>query len=215
MPRANDEPNLKPTYAIDPSPPPNVSAQCLRTPFSQAPVKQSDGKTPVDLNKFAGEYRGVYENCTWIPSFSKFGAGVRNGKDHDGVDLFAASGTPVQAVHDGNAIYYDDDGSEFGNRISVWFKIGADVWFFLYGHLQPFTPQERAKSGPVKKGVELGRVGCSGTYASYNCTKVVCKFGGRDLASSHLHIAFVRETPKAAFDIVKATGWNIDTPAKP
>ncbi|QTN22204.1 M23 family metallopeptidase [Rhizobacter sp. AJA081-3] len=192
-----------PTYAVDPAPPPSVAVRA--TPFEALPLSQSGGALPTDN---AGEYRAMYQGCVWKPSYSTFGQGVRPGpKDHDGVDLYAPVGTKVVAVLKGTAYYYKDDGSEFGNRVTLVFKNGADVWFFLYGHLQDFTAAELANDKKsVLSGTVLGRVGCSGN-AGYNCDIVVC-----NVASTHLHLSLVKEATKKAFDIVTATGWTIATP---
>ncbi|MGH2784420.1 MAG: M23 family metallopeptidase [Actinomycetota bacterium] len=76
---------------------------------------------------------------------------------HEGVDLFAVSGTPVIATVDG-VVERIANGSIGG--ISVWLK-GVDGITYYYGHLSGYAPGIVAGK-PVRLGEVLGYVGDTG-----------------------------------------------------
>jgi len=190
---------------------PDVSALVSASPFKNTPLGNLGNGLGAGV---VAEYRAVYKQCAWKPEYSVFGLSVRPGP-HDGVDLYAPRGTEVVAVTAGNAYYHQNSG-EFGNSVTLVFKVGTKPHYFLYGHLEDFTAAELANDGePATKGKVLGRVGCSGN-AGYNCaTSEHCPFANEPL-SSHLHLSLVRDDRLAAknpaFDVAAGTKWIFKMP---
>jgi murein DD-endopeptidase MepM/ murein hydrolase activator NlpD len=82
----------------------------------------------------------------------RFGEMRKTGR-HGGTDLAAPLGTPLRAISDGTVIESDYE-SGWGNYLV--FKDNRGI-YHLYGHMQG-----RVKTGKVKKGDIIGRVGMSG-----------------------------------------------------
>ena len=79
------------------------------------------------------------------------------GRFHEGIDLFAARGTPVVAVADGTLFRVGYSGIS-GNRL--WLRDAAGTEFF-YAHLDGFTSSAR-EGGSVSKGTVIGYNGDTG-----------------------------------------------------
>lgn len=79
------------------------------------------------------------------------------GRYHEGIDLFAARGTPVVAVADGTLFRVGDSGIS-GNRL--WLRDSAGTEFF-YAHLDGFTSAAR-EGASVGKGTVIGYNGDTG-----------------------------------------------------
>ena len=78
-------------------------------------------------------------------------------KNHNGIDLAAAEGTPVYAIKDGtNALCYEND-EVFGNYIILTHDDGALT--SVYAHLSKINI---SMYDSVKKGDIIGYVGSSG-----------------------------------------------------
>lgn len=76
------------------------------------------------------------------------------GRNHGGVDLQVENGTPLRAISDG-VIVDSDYEKGWGNFLVMRDNLGI---YHLYGHMQ----SEYKRSGPVKKGEIIGKVGISG-----------------------------------------------------
>jgi len=82
-----------------------------------------------------------------------WGAPRSDGRQHQGVDMFAAAGTPVVAPVPGTS---EQTTNELGGLVfRLW---GADGNFYYGAHLSAFGPAR----GDVKAGTVLGYVGTSG-----------------------------------------------------
>jgi murein DD-endopeptidase MepM/ murein hydrolase activator NlpD len=76
------------------------------------------------------------------------------GRGHGGVDLQVKNGTPLRAVSDG-VIVDSDYEKGWGNFLVMKDNLGI---YHLYGHMQPGYK----RSGSVKKGEVIGKVGMTG-----------------------------------------------------
>jgi murein DD-endopeptidase MepM/ murein hydrolase activator NlpD len=81
--------------------------------------------------------------------------GMRWGRMHEGIDIAAPSGTPVQAVADGNVVLAAPTGG-YGNYTCVDHGGGLAS---CYAHLSSFA----VTSGAVSQGQVIGAVGCTGS----------------------------------------------------
>jgi murein DD-endopeptidase MepM/ murein hydrolase activator NlpD len=79
------------------------------------------------------------------------------GRLHEGIDLFAARGTPVVAVADGSLFNVGWNGLG-GWRL--WLRDGAGTGYY-YAHLDAFAPAAR-EGAAVSRGTVVGYVGDSG-----------------------------------------------------
>ncbi|MEQ9094040.1 MAG: M23 family metallopeptidase, partial [Miltoncostaeaceae bacterium] len=79
------------------------------------------------------------------------------GRYHEGIDLFAARGTPVVAVAGGTLSRVGYSGIS-GNRL--WLRDDAGTEFF-YAHLDAFAPAA-AEGARVEKGTVIGYNGDTG-----------------------------------------------------
>jgi len=79
------------------------------------------------------------------------------GRYHEGIDLFAARGTPVVAVADGTLFRVGYSGIS-GNRL--WLRDAAGTEFF-YAHLDSYAPAAR-EGALVSKGTVIGYNGDTG-----------------------------------------------------
>ena len=79
------------------------------------------------------------------------------GRYHEGIDLFAARGTPVVAVADGTLFRVGYSGIS-GNRL--WLRDGAGTEFF-YAHLDGYSPAAR-EGATVTRGTVIGYNGDTG-----------------------------------------------------
>jgi murein DD-endopeptidase MepM/ murein hydrolase activator NlpD len=92
---------------------------------------------------------------------ARFGA-PRTGHLHEGQDIFAKSGQPEVAVHDGVVVdrgkVTDADSGGRGNYIAIYDP--ADDHSFVYMHMLKPSPVQLGQH--VKAGEVVGRVGCTG-----------------------------------------------------
>lgn len=77
------------------------------------------------------------------------------GRNHGGVDLIVNSGTPLRAVSDGVIVDSDYNKRGWGNFLVMKDNMGI---YHLYGHMQ----SGYKRSGPVRKGEIIGKVGMTG-----------------------------------------------------
>lgn len=99
------------------------------------------------------------KDAFWVSSeFGKrknpFSGKMRN---HNGIDLAAAEGTPVYAVKDGAVAFCIENDSEFGNYLILQHDSGKTT--SVYAHLQRYCVEQYQN---VKKGEIIGYVGHSG-----------------------------------------------------
>jgi hypothetical protein len=86
-----------------------------------------------------------------------WGAARSGGRTHQGVDMFAAEGTPVVAVAAGTVEHYDNDLGGLSYRLT------ADDGTYYYGtHLSAYA---NVGAGPVAAGTVIGYVGRTGNAA--------------------------------------------------
>ncbi|WP_298516146.1 M23/M56 family metallopeptidase [uncultured Kordia sp.] len=91
---------------------------------------------------------------------SKFGAvrkhpKLKSSTAHGGIDIKAATGTPIVATADGTIVKAKDEGN-WGNLIVISHADGFETW---YAHLKGFNTKTGAS---VKKGAIIGYVGNTG-----------------------------------------------------
>ncbi|MGH3063936.1 MAG: M23 family metallopeptidase, partial [Gaiellaceae bacterium] len=82
------------------------------------------------------------------------GFGWRWGRMHEGIDIAAGYGTPIQASASGNVIYAGWMGG-YGNLIIIDHGNGVAT---AYAHQSSFV----VGGGPVSQGQTIGYVGCTG-----------------------------------------------------
>jgi murein DD-endopeptidase MepM/ murein hydrolase activator NlpD len=88
---------------------------------------------------------------------ARYGAD-RGGRMHEGQDVFAASGTPLLAVHDGVVLETGNDGGR-GNYVAIWSRHTRETYVYLHLLEAPAVqPAER-----VRAGQRVGRLGCTGS----------------------------------------------------
>jgi murein DD-endopeptidase MepM/ murein hydrolase activator NlpD len=109
--------------------------------------------------KVAAEAKAVRANHRWVRPIHSWhitsGFGWRWGKTHDGIDLGAATGTPLYAMSKGTVIgsFYD---ASFGNKLEIKYWDGSISW---YGHLSRRIAE---KGDTVLPGELVGLVGDTG-----------------------------------------------------
>jgi murein DD-endopeptidase MepM/ murein hydrolase activator NlpD len=79
------------------------------------------------------------------------------GRSHEGIDIFAAAGTPIVAVADGSLYNVGYNGLG-GWRL--WLRDGAGTTFY-FAHLSSYAPAAR-EGASVSRGTVIGYVGNSG-----------------------------------------------------
>lgn len=86
--------------------------------------------------------------------------GKRHGSFHEGIDIAAPAGTPIQASRSGHVIYASNKISGYGNLVIIRH---ADAYATVYGHLSKIL----VKRGQfISKGTLLGKVGMTGHATS-------------------------------------------------
>ena len=131
-PSPSSSPSSSPRSSPSPSPSAGPSAQILGTRTMRCPV---DGPT----------------------SFTDtFGAPRSGGRTHQGVDMFAASGTPVAAMVEGSVLRKS---SSAAGGISLYFT-GNDGNEYFYAHLSGYA--EISPGQKMQAGGHLGYVGNTG-----------------------------------------------------
>jgi murein DD-endopeptidase MepM/ murein hydrolase activator NlpD len=164
----SDRPALTPaapvpyTPAPRPVTPPATSYPRPTAPVAAQPVAPSAPVRPIietsaapteaeiiasGRGKFAWPLRGEI-----LSDFGIKGTGQRN----DGLNIRAASGTPVMAAADGEVAYAGNQVPSFGNLVLVKH---ADGWVTAYAHLASSDVKMRQQ---VVKGQQLGTVGATG-----------------------------------------------------
>lgn len=129
---------------------------CQTAPFRWGNMKTeraSDGassKSPVLRNDRNG--------ISWpVPSFAKLTREFNQSFDkHDGIDLAAASGTPIYAAHDGVVVYAGSEFSGYGKFVIIE---NSTPWSSFYAHLKSFAVKEGAQ---LKRGDLVGYMGATG-----------------------------------------------------
>lgn len=124
---------------------------------SMQSAKLSDAKKtpkPAATSKWDG---GDAPRLIW-PTNGKVtsGFGERNGNNHDGIDISAATGTPIFAAADGRVIYSDDKLSGYGNLLIVRHE---GSWATIYAHNDRNVV---AKGDFVSQGQKIAEVGQTG-----------------------------------------------------
>jgi hypothetical protein len=87
------------------------------------------------------------------------------GRQHQGVDIIAKSGTPLLAVADGTIAKINPDypGSSAGNHVNI--KVAGGTTYFVYLHLLSFA-EGLAVGNVVKTGDVIGYVGSTGSSST-------------------------------------------------
>lgn len=109
--------------------------QASPVPNIQTPSTQISQVPPRKINPIVGDRLGA-------------------GRNHGGTDLAVNNGTPLRAVSDG-VIVDSDYEKGWGNFLVMKDNLGI---YHLYGHMQ----SGYKRSGPVKKGEIIGKVGMTG-----------------------------------------------------
>jgi murein DD-endopeptidase MepM/ murein hydrolase activator NlpD len=119
-------------------------------PLTQGELQRGFGRFPVLGYVW---YQNDYGAPRYVPYFSL----------HEGIDLFAVAGTPIQAVVDG-VIAKMGTGSIGG--IAIWLA-GDDGITYYYGHMQGYAPGMKPGMR-LRIGDVIGYVGSSGaTHGTY------------------------------------------------
>ena len=86
------------------------------------------------------------------------------GREHEGVDIIAKSGTPIYAVANGTItrVFLDRPGSLGGNAVRL---TGADGTYFHYAHLSAFA-EGAALGATVVAGQVIGYIGSTGSSST-------------------------------------------------
>ncbi|RYF90824.1 MAG: M23 family metallopeptidase [Chitinophagaceae bacterium] len=111
-------------------------------------------------------------------------AGARK---HEGIDIFAARGTPVVAVADGYVLQVANDG--IGGK-SVTIQSDDYTWRSYYAHLDA---QHVQMGQLVKKGMQIGTVGNTGNAKT---TSPHLHFGIYDSSGALDPLPYVKTSPK-------------------
>jgi peptidoglycan hydrolase-like protein with peptidoglycan-binding domain len=82
--------------------------------------------------------------------------GPRGDRFHAGIDIPAASGTPVGAARTGTVVFAGWDAGGFGNLVVIAHGRGVETF---YAHLSQIAVEE---GEPVTAGARIGRVGSTG-----------------------------------------------------
>ena len=137
-------------------------SQSRFAPPAAAPAASSDGPMPFAAPVVA--YYPIPQTATHVfpvvggASFSNDWGGPRpGGRSHQGIDLFAKTGTPIVAVSDGTLFKVG------WNPVGGWRFWLRDRWGneFYHAHLSAFAPA--AKEGAtVRAGTVIGFVGNTG-----------------------------------------------------
>ncbi|TNJ66805.1 M23 family metallopeptidase [Paenibacillus hemerocallicola] len=114
------------------------------------PANYRNGTFPLKPGTYQPYTNNYAEVRTWSPSGEEIRA-------HEGVDIFAAKGTPVYSVLDGTIVNYG--WNQYGGwRLTV--KVDDSTTFY-YAHLSGYA-QGMKMGGTVKKGQLIGYVGNTG-----------------------------------------------------
>lgn len=132
----------------------------LYIPFEESPTWNDDlmaDRAPAQT----GAREEVRAHFIWpVTGYVSSGFGRRKGKDHQGIDIPARTGTQVRAARSGHVIYAGNRIKGYGNLIIVRH---ADTYSTVYAHLSKI---EVKKGQFVSRGQRIGRVGRTGHATS-------------------------------------------------
>jgi murein DD-endopeptidase MepM/ murein hydrolase activator NlpD len=127
---------------------------------NRASISPEAAGDALDMQRKGGPAQISQQSTQTVPSraitpiiTSRYGD-LRGVKTHGGSDLAVKQGTPLRAVSDG-VIVDSDYENGWGNFLVMRDNLGI---YHLYGHMQ----SGYKRSGPVKKGEVIGKVGMSG-----------------------------------------------------
>lgn len=133
------------------------------------------------------------------------------GRKHEGIDIFAAKGTPVLAVTDGYVVEVGNDG--IGGK-SITIQSDDYSWRSYYAHLD----EQKVSYGQlVKKGQLIGTVGNTGNAKT---TPAHLHFGMYENSGAIDPLPYVKTSPKTATPVTpgpvvyKSSGSKKPTVAK-
>lgn len=129
-----------------------------RAPTSAAPPAPADGTSRMAPPTSAAPVPAAAARFDWpVRGRTLQGFGPRaGGQQNDGIDIAAASGTPVKAADGGTVVYAGSEVRGLGNLLLV---SHAGGYITAYAHLDKMSV---AKGATVKKGQTIGTVGASG-----------------------------------------------------
>ena len=120
--------------------------------FAAAAPMAGDVEAPAPESVFP-----VRGHVDWREADARFGA-YRDGRAHEGQDVFAAAGTPLVSVRDGELVETGDDGGR-GNYVAIWSRRARRT--FVYLHMR--RPTALRAGEHVRAGQRIGAVGCTGS----------------------------------------------------
>ncbi|MGE0421240.1 MAG: peptidoglycan DD-metalloendopeptidase family protein [Reyranellaceae bacterium] len=131
--------------------PPTSAAPAAPSPATAAPPPRmappASTALPTATSRFAWPLQGRISS----------GFGPRaGGQQNDGIDIAAASGTPVKAADGGTVVYSGNEVRGLGNLLLISHTGG---YITAYAHLDKMSV---AKGAKVRKGQTIGTVGTSG-----------------------------------------------------
>ena len=135
-----------------------ATAAILTTAAAAAPPKAAT--TPASGTSSSTEPLASFPVPATCKFWDTWGAPRSGGRKHEGVDISAASGTAIFAVHDGRITRRQADfpGSRAGN--AIWLTAVSGTYYF-YGHMSSFAKGVGVGS-PVRAGDVIGYVGSTG-----------------------------------------------------
>jgi murein DD-endopeptidase MepM/ murein hydrolase activator NlpD len=157
-------------------------------------------------------YRGpLPARFHYCPQWSLFGPVRPNGKWHRGVDIAAATGTPVRGAVNG-MLKYSRDPNGWGLFARLRFNVAkraadgscapGEDHEILYAHLIDDKPDlVMGVEHEVAAGVIVGRVGCSGN-ARRMCSPS---------PESHVHVTLRTVRDRMQIDPLPLAGWTLQT----
>jgi len=127
----------------------------LYIPFEESPYW--DDESPQDREPASTEVGSGGPVFSWpVKGYVSSGFGRRRGRDHEGIDIPAMKGTPVQAARSGHVIYAGNKIKGYGTLVVIRH---ADSYSTVYAHLSKL----HVKKGQfVSRGQLVGRVGRTG-----------------------------------------------------
>ncbi|SDJ21020.1 PAAR-like protein [Chryseobacterium jejuense] len=123
--------------------------------------KNTKWHNPLDIMEIRGWYGTNYND--WDTAASKFGRVPRRKSGiHQGIDLWAVSGTPLKACVSGK-IVFDGNVGDYGKVIILEGKYKGTTYYFTYAHLSgsAYTNKE------IKAGDPIALSGKSGNASSF------------------------------------------------
>lgn len=123
--------------------------------------KNTEWHNPLDIMEIRGWYGSNYND--WDTSASKFGIVPRRKSGiHQGIDLWAVSGTPLKACVSGK-IVFDGNIGDYGKVIILEGKYKKTTYYFTYAHLSASA----YTSKDIKAGDPIALSGKSGNASSF------------------------------------------------